>query len=65
MGLNAPFLAPQARRGKRNEPEFALLTAEVLAKLHGIDVEELVATTTRNAEAFFRFGDQEAGARLR
>jgi TatD DNase family protein len=53
LETDSPFLAPQARRGKRNEPAFVAHTAAFLAELHGIDVAELAAVTTRNARRFF------------
>ena len=48
---DAPFLAPQGMRGKRNEPSFVTHTAAMLATLKGVGNEELARTTTDN---FFR-----------
>jgi len=48
---DAPYLAPQGKRGKRNEPAFVTLTAAMLADLKGISPDELAKTTTDN---FFR-----------
>jgi TatD DNase family protein len=56
LETDSPFLAPQARRGKRNEPAFVAHTASFLAELHGVDVAELAAVTTRNARRFFGLG---------
>jgi len=53
LETDSPFLPPASRRGKRNEPAFVAETAAFLAGLHGVPVEELAATTTRNARAFF------------
>ncbi len=50
---DAPFLAPQAFRGKRNEPAFMAETAKWIAGLRGISFEEFEAATTRNAETLF------------
>ncbi len=50
---DAPFLAPEGRRGKRNEPAWVPLVGEVLAELHGVPVAELAAITTRNARRLF------------
>ena len=52
---DAPYLAPQSRRGKTNEPSFLIETAECIAALRAISLEELALATTRNAETFFRF----------
>jgi hydrolase, TatD family len=48
---DSPYLAPIPHRGKRNEPSFVVHTAELLAELKGISLEELGARTTEN---FFR-----------
>lgn len=48
---DAPFLAPVPHRGKRNEPSFVVHTAELVAELQGVSVEELGHATTEN---FFR-----------
>ncbi|MBI1977488.1 MAG: TatD family hydrolase, partial [Candidatus Omnitrophica bacterium] len=41
METDAPFLAPQDHRGKRNEPAFLVETARRIADLKGISMEEL------------------------
>lgn len=48
---DAPFLAPNSRRGKRNEPSYVIETAAVLAEARGASPEQIAASTTRN---FFR-----------
>ncbi|TYC58735.1 TatD family deoxyribonuclease [Rhodobacterales bacterium] len=48
---DAPYLAPQPRRGKRNEPAYTAMTAAVLAETRGVSEEEIAAQTTDN---FFR-----------
>lgn len=50
---DAPYLAPQPKRGKRNEPAYVTMTAEYLAESRGISLEELAAATTANAERVF------------
>ena len=51
---DGPFLAPQQRRGKRNEPAFVRYINDKLADLHGLPPEEMARRTTGNAEALFR-----------
>lgn len=46
---DAPFLAPQPQRGKRNEPGFVRHTAEKLAEIWGLSVEEVGRRTTATA----------------
>ena len=48
---DAPYLAPQPHRGKRNEPAFVVHTATMLAQLTGVQEDELATATTEN---FFR-----------
>jgi TatD DNase family protein len=50
---DAPFLAPMPNRGKRNEPGWVAHTAEVLAGLHGVSLDEMGSVTTKNFERLF------------
>jgi TatD DNase family protein len=50
---DAPYLAPEPHRGKRNEPAYTRLTAEVLATVKGITFDELAAATERNCQRIF------------
>jgi TatD DNase family protein len=50
---DAPFLTPVPLRGRVNEPAFVRLVAEHHARLRGISLEEIAATTTANAHALF------------
>lgn len=45
---DAPFLAPVPHRGKRNEPSYVVNTAQVLADLKGVSIEEMAQITTDN-----------------
>jgi TatD DNase family protein len=54
---DAPLLAPQGFRGKRNEPARVSLVGEALAAVHGKPVEEVARITTRNARALFRLDE--------
>ena len=50
---DSPYLAPQAVRGKPNEPANVVHTLRVLADARGETVEELAAATHANASAAF------------
>ena len=52
---DCPLLAPQKRRGKRNEPAFVRYTAEEVARLKGVTVAELEVATSENAQRLFRW----------
>ena len=53
LETDCPYLPPQPKRGKRNEPGFLTYTAEELAKIKGISLEELGEITTKNARELF------------
>ncbi len=50
---DAPYLAPVPKRGKTNEPAFVAYTAQFLAELRGVTIEDLGAQTARNAQQLF------------
>ena len=51
---DAPWLAPAPHRGQRNEPAWVLETALLLARLLGVEMEEIAAATTKNFSRLFR-----------
>ncbi len=51
---DAPFLAPQDFRGKRNEPMHVRYVAEEVARIKGLSFEEVAKITTDNAIRLFR-----------
>ena len=51
---DAPFLAPQKYRGKRNEPAYVAEVADRMAALHLKDPEAMAAITTENALRLFQ-----------
>jgi TatD DNase family protein len=50
---DAPYLAPQPRRGKRNQPAFVVETAREIAAARGVFYEELERTVEANAQRLF------------
>ena len=50
---DAPYLAPVPKRGKRNEPAFIAYTAQKLALLRGVPLEDIAQATTANARRLF------------
>jgi TatD DNase family protein len=53
LETDCPYLAPQVRRGKRNEPAFVRYTAEAIAAARGEPAEQVIAATTANAIQLF------------
>jgi TatD DNase family protein len=53
LETDAPYLAPQGRRGKRNEPALVALVAERLAQESGVPIERVITRARRNAQQLF------------
>ncbi|MBN1793495.1 MAG: TatD family hydrolase [Candidatus Omnitrophica bacterium] len=54
LETDSPYLAPHLRRGERNEPAFLRETAQAMADIKGITLEDFARCTTQNAAALFR-----------
>jgi TatD DNase family protein len=51
---DSPYGAPQAFRGKRNEPAFVVEAARQIAEVKGSSLQEVADATTANARRLFR-----------
>jgi TatD DNase family protein len=60
LETDAPYLAPQPFRGKRNEPAYVAYVAATLAEVKALPVAEIARATTDN---FFRLFAKAAPAR--
>lgn len=54
LETDAPYLAPMPHRGKRCEPAYVADTARAVAQMRGQSVEQVAATTSATALAFFK-----------
>ncbi|HUH98071.1 MAG TPA: TatD family hydrolase [Anaerolineales bacterium] len=54
---DAPYLAPEPHRGKRNEPAFVAHIADRIAELKSRTPQEIAAATTENAARLFSWGE--------
>lgn len=61
---DCPYLSPQSFRGKRNEPAFVRHTAEKIAEIKGLTVEDVARITTLNAFTLFGIGEADRAARI-
>jgi TatD DNase family protein len=52
---DSPYLAPQSKRGKPNEPAFLPETAQCVAAAKGISLEEVAEATFQNAKQLFTY----------
>ncbi len=55
LETDAPWLAPQDKRGKRNEPAFIKTVAQKVAEIKNMDFEAVCDITTENAVKTFGF----------
>lgn len=53
LETDSPFLAPQSKRGQRNEPAAVAEIAQLVAELKGITFDEVANQTTKNAKKVF------------
>jgi TatD DNase family protein len=60
---DSPFLPPQGRRGKRNEPAFVVEVAKALASVRDLSPDELAAMTAQNFRRFFGLDPREIPVR--
>lgn len=50
---DAPYVAPEPFRGKRNEPSYVKYVTEKLAEIRGVSLEEIEKQTTLNVRKLF------------
>ena len=58
LETDAPYLSPVPYRGKRNEPAFLIATAQKIADMLGITLEEVANATSSNALSLFHITEQ-------
>jgi len=58
---DSPFLAPQGRRGKRNEPAFVVEVVRTLGNVRNLAAAEVAAATAANFRRLFRLGAGGSG----
>lgn len=57
LETDSPYLPPEGKRGEVNEPANVKITAEFIAKLKGITVNELVVQTSANCQKLFKLNE--------
>ena len=61
---DCPYLTPQQWRGKRNEPAYVRATAEYLAELKGLTLEDVARITSLNCFKLFGIGQADQSTRI-
>ncbi|MEZ4485725.1 MAG: YchF/TatD family DNA exonuclease [Syntrophotaleaceae bacterium] len=64
LETDCPYLAPQVRRGKRNEPAYLRHTAEELARIKGLSLADIARVTSLNAFRLFGIGAPDQRSRI-
>ena len=56
---DCPYLSPQKFRGKRNEPAYVRYTAEKIAEIKKLSIDNVAQITSRNCHDLFGFGHMD------
>lgn len=64
LETDCPYLAPQYRRGKRNEPAFVRDTAQELARIKGLSLADIARVTRLNSFRLFGIGCPDQQSRI-
>lgn len=61
---DCPYLAPQAYRGRRNEPAYVQHTAAMIAEIKGLTPTDVARITTLNAWQLFGLGSADTATKI-
>jgi len=61
---DCPYLSPQGFRGKRNEPAHVRLTAEKIAEIKGLSIDDVARITSLNAYNLFGVGEVDQTTKI-
>ena len=61
LETDCPFLSPEPKRGRRNEPAHIAFIAQRLAEIKEIELSALITATTANAESLFELSEKASG----
>lgn len=64
LETDSPFLAPQAKRGKRNEPSFLQYIIPFLAECFSLSNDDIARVTSLNANELFGIGEKRANGEI-
>ena len=54
LETDCPFLCPAPYRGKTNEPKYVLVTAEKIAEILNLSVDEVIKITRENTKKLLK-----------
>ena len=61
---DCPYMAPQSKRGKRNEPAYTVETAGRIAELRGLTLHDVARITSLNAYELFGVGQVDQAVKI-
>ena len=61
---DCPYLSPQKYRGKRNEPAYVRYTAEMVAEVKGLSLQDVARVTSHNAWKLFGIGEVDQSSKV-
>ena len=61
---DCPYLPPQKFRGKRNEPAYVRYTAEKIAEIKELTIEDVARITSRNCHNLFGIGTIDQSSKI-
>lgn len=61
---DCPYLSPQGFRGKRNEPSHVRITAEQIAAIKGLTIEDISRITNHNVHKLFGIGRVDQASKI-
>ncbi|MEZ4599464.1 MAG: YchF/TatD family DNA exonuclease [Syntrophotaleaceae bacterium] len=64
LETDCPYLAPQPMRGRRNEPAFVRYTAEELARIKKLTLEDIARITSLNVHRLFGIGEGDQSRKI-
>jgi len=64
LETDAPYLSPVPFRGKRNEPAYMVHTAQQVAELKGLSLDDVARITSLNAHLLFGIGEAVEQGRI-
>ena len=64
LETDCPYLSPVPHRGKRNEPAYTRITAEKVAEVKGLTLDDVARITTMNAGKLFGISLWDSSTRI-
>lgn len=64
LETDCPYMAPQSKRGKRNEPAYVVESAEKIAELRGLTLHDIARITSLNAFELFGVGQVDQATKI-